>query len=91
MFFTYRYQHYKVTVIQFIKLFSLLITQNKFHFCTQKGFVSMKGMGELRFIDENHRSKVYSTVAIDNLAWSLAMKRKDHLNMSHTGRVHVQG
>lgn len=51
----------------------------------------MKGMGELRFIDENHRSKVYSTVAIDNLAWGLAMKRKDHLNMSHTGRVHVQG
>lgn len=36
----------------------------------------MKGMGELRFIDENHRSKVYSTVAIDNLAWSLAMKEK---------------
>lgn len=28
----------------------------------------MKGMGELRFIDENHRSKVYSSVAIDNLA-----------------------
>lgn len=51
----------------------------------------MKGMGEFHFIEENHRSKVYSTVAIDNLAWSLAMKRSDHLNMSHTGRVHVEG
>lgn len=36
----------------------------------------MKGMGELRFIDENHRSKVYSTVAIDNLSMELSNEEK---------------
>lgn len=47
----------------------------------------MKGMGELRFIDENHRSKVYSTVAIDNLAWSLASPEHESYWKSPCTRV----
>lgn len=47
----------------------------------------MKGMGELRFIDENHRSKVYSTVAIDNLAWSLGSPEHESYWKSPCTRV----
>lgn len=49
----------------------------------------MKGMGEFCFIDENYWSKVYFIVVIDNLVWSLVMKRKDYLNMSYIGRVYI--